>query len=127
MKGRVRMFNNIGGKIKDLASAMAIIGIIASFVLGFVLFGIDDDMIPVGIVIIVVGSLISWIGSFLLYGFGELIEKTCIIEERLALNPQMQSARELQSAQNERNAALKELLKKGVISEEEYREALRHE
>lgn len=121
------MFDNIGGKIKTLASAMALIGIILSFVIGFVIFGIDDDMIPVGVVIIVVGSLISWIGSFLLYGFGELIEKACLIEERLALHPQMQSAREVRLSQNERNAALEQLLKKGVISEEEYREAKRHD
>lgn len=121
------MFDNIGGKIKALASAMAIIGIILSVTIGLVLFGIDDDMIPVGVVIMVVGSLISWIGSFLLYGFGELIEKTCLIEERLALHPQMKSAQELQSLQDERKVALDDLLKKGVISEEEYREAKRHD
>lgn len=121
------MFDNIGGKIKTLASFLALIGIIASFVFGFVLFGSDNDMILMGVVIIVVGSIASWIGSFLLYGFGELIEKACIIEERLALNPQMQSARELRSLQDERKVALDDLLKKGVISEEEYREAMRND
>lgn len=118
------MFNNIGGKIKTLASLLAWLGIIASFILGFVLLSIDDSMIPIGVIVIVVGSLISWIGSFLFYGFGELIEKVCIIEERLTLHPQKQSVQETQSL---RDDALLELLKKGVISEDEYWEAARHD
>lgn len=115
------MFERIGSKIKKLASVITWLGIIASLILGVVLISGGDEMIVLGILVMAVGSLASWIGSFLLYGFGELIEKTCIIEERLSLHPQMQSALDA------RNSELDELLRKGIISEEEYKETCRHE
>lgn len=74
------MFERIGSKIKKLASVITWLGIIASLILGVVLISGGDEMIVLGIVVMALGSLASWIGSFLLYGFGELIEKTCIIE-----------------------------------------------
>ena len=36
----------------------------------------------VGLIIIVVGSLLSWVGSFLLYGFGQLIENSDVLAEQ---------------------------------------------
>lgn len=65
------MFENIGGKIKKLAIVITIIGIIISFIIGIMLsneFGLG------GFIVILGGSLLSWIGSFLLYGFGEIID-----------------------------------------------------
>ena len=78
------MFDNIGGKIKTLAEVVALIGIVASVFVG-VLRAFSISVIR-GILFAVVGSLASWIGSFFAYGFGELIEKTCLIEERLSNN-----------------------------------------
>ena len=40
-----------------------------------------DEVGFVGILVIAIGSLFSWVGSFCLYGFGELIEKTTEIAE----------------------------------------------
>lgn len=75
------MFNNIGGKIKGLAEVFAWIGIIASVIYGGSFFSHDDDeLIAIGIVIIVAGSLVSWISSLTLYGFGELIDKMSSVE-----------------------------------------------
>ncbi len=75
------MFDNIGGKIKTLATVIAIVGIIASVIIGFVLFfyGLSESagLITLsGIAIMVMGSLGSWAGSFFMYGFGEIIENT---------------------------------------------------
>jgi hypothetical protein len=67
------MFDNIGSKIKGLAQIVCWIGIIVSVIFGFALM---DEVGFGGIVAIILGSLFSWVGSFCLYGFGELIEKT---------------------------------------------------
>ena len=115
------MFDRIGSKIKGLSSIITWLGIIISCVSGFVLISGGDEQILIGIIVMVVGSLMAWISSFLLYGFGELIEKTCIIAERLSLHPQMQSVQDVH------NSELDELLRKGIISKEEYEEACRHE
>lgn len=73
------MFNNIGGKIKTLAKVVCWIGIIACIITGIVLMATDDDLILVGILTAVVGSLLSWVSSFVLYGFGQLVENSDVI------------------------------------------------
>ncbi len=73
------MFDNIGGKIKTLATVVTIIGIVASVIAG--LYFMIEEEFGLGLVIIIVGALSSWIGSFLLYGYGELIEKTAEIAQ----------------------------------------------
>lgn len=86
------MFNNIGKKIKTLAVVLFIIMLIGVFVFGLLVMIYGTSAIPganrrdlffansasvlVGIVIWCFGFLLSWIGSFFLYGFGELIDKT---------------------------------------------------
>ena len=69
------MFDNIGAKIKKLAEIITIGGIIVSVGIGTM----NENFR--GIVIALLGSLVSWISSFLLYGFGELIEKVTAIEK----------------------------------------------
>jgi hypothetical protein len=45
---------------------------------------LESVYIILGIVIIIVGSLVAWLGSFTLYGFGELIERATSIDKKLA-------------------------------------------
>lgn len=71
------MFQNISDKIKTLAIVCTVIGILGSIIGGIVLCTVD--LIAVGIIVMLLGSIFSWIASFVLYGFGELIEKTCEI------------------------------------------------
>ena len=78
------MFDNIGGKIKTMAKVLLWIGIVSSLVGGIVLIAIDDDLIPAGIGAFVGGSLLSWLGSFLIYGFGQLIEDNQALRRKLA-------------------------------------------
>lgn len=84
------MFKNIGGKIKDLAQVICYLGIAISVVAGIVMIGFGsssydgDTMVVMGCVVMIVGSLVSWIGSFFAYGFGELIENTTVIAELAA-------------------------------------------
>lgn len=92
------MFSNIGGKIKVLAKVLCWIGIIASIVIGLLLINgnalmsmlfrtldVEGDLPDIaavavgsagiisGVSTIIIGSLLSWVNSFVLYGFGELV------------------------------------------------------
>lgn len=66
------MFENIGGKIKGLATATCWIGIVISIILGIVSGPIVGGL--TGLIISAVGSLLSWVGSFVLYALGEITE-----------------------------------------------------
>lgn len=93
------MFDNIGGKIKTWAKVLCWIGMLTSVIVGIVTMvagssgaryygsGMTAGGFFGGLLIAVVGALASWIGSFLLYGFGELIETSKAIEKKLALLP----------------------------------------
>ena len=74
------MFINIGRKIKLLAIVSTVIGMIASVVGGIIVMA-ELEQVLSGLGIIVGGCLFSWIGSFVLYGFGELIESTQSVED----------------------------------------------
>jgi len=76
------MFDNIGGKIKKLASVITGLGITGSVIVGIILMALAEELVLMGIIIAVVGSISSWIGSFLLYGFGELVENSAIIAKK---------------------------------------------
>lgn len=67
------MFENIGGKIKMLASVICWTGIAVSLIVGVVFIVIAP---LAGIAIIILGPLLSWISSFFTYGFGQLIENS---------------------------------------------------
>ena len=70
------MFDNIGGKIKVLAQVVCWIGIICSALFGIIIVANGKNFVFLGFMIMFVGSLLSWCSSFVLYGFGELIENS---------------------------------------------------
>ena len=70
------MFENIGGKLKALALITCIVGIAASVITGFAMIADGESG---GIIVIIAGSLASWVGSLFTYGFGELIDYTIAI------------------------------------------------
>ena len=67
------MFDNIGSKIKSLAQVVTIIGVIASVVLGIIFIANAGF---VGLIVMLIGILLSWVSSFITYGFGQLIENS---------------------------------------------------
>ena len=75
------MYDKIGGKIKVLTKAIAIIGIVASVIYGIVL--LSSGQTVAGIIYILIMPFLIWISSFVLYGFGELVEKVCNIEKNI--------------------------------------------
>lgn len=72
------MFDNIGRKIKKLAEINTIIGIGASFLGGILMLFMTTQFLR-SFLVFLLGSIASWIGSFVLYGFGQLIENTDIL------------------------------------------------
>lgn len=81
------MFDNIGSKIKSLATIVCIVGIVASCLTGLVMMFMSGELgfgiFIVGLLIAAIGSLASWVGSFAVYGFGELIDNTTEIRKVL--------------------------------------------
>lgn len=75
------MFTRIGSKIKGFAKFTCWVGIIGSVILGFAVGATSYS--PLGLLVALIGSLLSWIGSFTLYGFGELIDTAMRIEDIL--------------------------------------------
>lgn len=75
------MFENIGKKIKSLANILCWVGIIAYVIAAIVMISTDEYLIGTGFLLLIVGPLMSWVGSLFIYGFGELIDKTCDIAE----------------------------------------------
>ena len=74
------MFNNVGKKIKTFSVVMFIIETLAALVCGIGLIAEGDDLIPLfGVLVAVVGPFVLWILSWFVYGYGELIDKTCEI------------------------------------------------
>ncbi|HIQ84100.1 MAG TPA: hypothetical protein IAA52_13500 [Candidatus Pullichristensenella stercorigallinarum] len=66
---------NIGATIKSVIKIICIIGIIVSLIAGFSLIG--QGLGAVGWSVLLVGVLSVLIVSLFLYGFGEIVEKTC--------------------------------------------------
>ena len=71
------MFNNVGRKLKDIASFITYIGIALSVILGILM--IKSLGFLLALLIIAVGSFISWISSIGIYAFGELVDNSTII------------------------------------------------
>lgn len=102
------MYQNIGRKLKILAIVVCCLGIIASIVWAIAFWQEQETLrydlrvgrIP-GFVILILGSLLSYLSSWGLYAFGELVQTSC---ERTEL------ARETAEAQAETNRLLHQLL-----------------
>ena len=97
------MFKNIGKKIKVFAKVICWIGIILSVISGIILIvaGVNNNdirtiingtvqymdstmLIVLGVVVLILGPIVSWIGSFMTYGFGEIVDNTQAIKNKIA-------------------------------------------
>ena len=72
------MYDNIGKKIKMLAKASFIVEAIAAIVVGLIIWIDTTDWWYA--LIVFCGPIVAWVSSWLLYGFGELIDKVSDIE-----------------------------------------------
>jgi len=119
------MYDNIGGKIKGLAKVIAVLGIIAAIVTGFALMTINEDVFfVIGLVITVLGSIVAWISCFVLYGFGELVDKACNIERNICNNEMMSENNSI--SEDDRINKMENLRAKGLITDEEYNQIIKN-
>lgn len=116
------MYDNISGKIKGLAKASFIVGAIAAVITGIVIMASDEDMIPVGLLVMVVGPLVAWVSSWLIYGFGELIDKVCAIARNTYCGERKSETQP--KTDYERISRIENLRSQGLITEEEYQQAI---
>ena len=101
------MYSNIGKKIQKLAKFSAILGMIASIAIGASIiqsadkgwYGMDETLLVIGIAVIVIGSILSWVLSFVLYGFGRLVENSDIIARQYRRNSGNESIQPEEPAQ----------------------------
>ena len=157
------LFSNIGKKIKGLAIGTFVVEAIGAIITGIILIATDDDYLLYGLISIFWGPIVALFLSWLLYGFGELIDKTCKIERNTidieyntrknAINKNAEEAFDRRSMESRMNlsvssndsdqaqaeqqvfkkpplaeeqstAALIRMRAKGLITEQEYLEAL---
>lgn len=88
------MFKNIGKKIMILAKVICFLGIGVSVLWGIIYLLSERlylEHIVIALIIIASGALVSWLSSIFIYGFGELIDKTAEISNKL---PESKTAEE---------------------------------
>lgn len=85
------MWENIGNKIKSLVKIIWFIGIIGAIItcisLAYLSDAIFNDAAPgiiIGLIIAVISIFLTWIGSWLVYGYGQIIHNTDIIAGNIA-------------------------------------------
>lgn len=72
------MFTNLGGKLMMMAKILCWLGIVVSVIAGIVMLANsrgDGALIFTGILTMVIGVLVSWIGSWAMYGLGEVVKE----------------------------------------------------
>ena len=116
------MYDNIGGKIKGFAKVSFIVAAIAEVITGIALMAADEDLILYGLLVMVVGPIVAWVSSWLLYGFGELIDKASDIERNTRGGERKSEAQS--KVDSERISKIEKLRSQGLITEEEYQAAI---
>lgn len=94
------MFNNIGKKIKTLAKVVCWLGIIGGIISGLSLIAVGAAgsgitvnsngstsfvsgmaLVVAGIILLVLLPLLAWVSSFMLYGFGEMVDNVSELKQ----------------------------------------------
>lgn len=119
------MYKNIGWKIKVVATIFAAIGMIFGITIGIGLFYILNELsgetassAAIGFLVAAILVLLSWIGSFVLFGYGELIEETSEIKNYLVIKNETISIKD-------KIAELEDWKNKGMITEIEFIEKIK--
>ena len=118
------MYDNIGKKIKGLAKAIFIIEVIAIVFIG--IGGMASSLGGGLLFLFVLGpiaAVLAWMSTWLVYGFGELIDKVSDVElntRSIATNVQSKPDAEIISK-------LDSLLDKSLTTEEECQENIQVE
>ena len=89
------MYDNIGGKIKGLAKAMFIVEALGAIITGIVL--LCNEIILAGLLILFCGPIVAWVGSWILYAFGQFVEDIHAIRDREGTTTEVKTKREAEA------------------------------
>lgn len=82
-----RLYTNIGKKIKNWAKWIFLIDAIVTIVSALIMmFSGDDALLLTGIILILIGPILAWVFSWILYAFGEMVDKICENEKNTREN-----------------------------------------
>ena len=76
------LYKNIGCKIKGLAKWSFVIEALGAIIGGIALMATDEDYIGWGFLTMSLGSLIAFVSSWILYGFGLLVDDIHAIRDK---------------------------------------------
>ena len=108
-------YDNIGGKIKGWAKWIFAIEAIAAVIAGIVIMVENEGAILVGLLVIIFGPIVAWVSSWLLYGFGQLIENSDIIaEEHKRVNEKHEKVVAKNNAREQKRIAEKQAQRREV-------------
>lgn len=116
------MFSNIGFKIKILAVICCCVGMLASFHSAINIWSKTNqyhDYTAEGLGVLIIGCLVSWLGSFFTYGYGQLIEHAKNIDEKL-------NGTSLPNQTEPKKDQMKQWLDEGLITEDEYKRSIKN-
>lgn len=80
------MYENIGSKLKNLAKWSFIVEAVGAVITGISLLTTDENYILSGTLTLVFGPIVAWVGSWILYAFGQLIEDVSEIRGKYVNN-----------------------------------------
>ncbi len=110
------LYSRIGTKIKYLAFSCFLIGAGYSFICGYDVMQYGGKAVLQGIIIFLIGAVISFVSSWLLYGFGEIIDKLTDIEKNTRTNKQDSVDEDFeQESQLETNKRRKNAIEEDIV------------
>ena len=118
------MYTNISNKIKIVAKVLFIVVTILSVISGIAIMT-DEDFILSGVLTIIFGPALALVSSWLIYGFGELIEKTSKIETNTRNGAKVETKPAPASKADARVTNLNDLLNAGYIDRTEYNKRMK--
>ncbi len=129
------MFENIGAKIKTLATVIFWVEFISFLILSLIkMSGGGGIGVVIGLLLLILSPIVAWFSSFLLYGFGELIDKTKDVERNTRASADKMcelvcylngdASAEDAKRENAGMGKMEKLRELGVITEEEYQAAI---
>lgn len=109
------MFSNIGKKLKTVAIVFCIIGFIVSFAYGIFIMASDtNNKFLFGATIIIIGLIVSWIFSLLIYACAEIYLNI----KKISKNASYEAKNDIQTAKNELEKDVKDFIDDKKINEE---------
>ena len=99
------LYRNIGGKIKSWAKWIFVVESICAIITGLILlmdWGLDDAWWS--LLIIFLGPVIAWVSSWILYAFGELVEDTHAMRNRISPVTEQDAVNEAKRKEKEQAA-----------------------